>query len=588
MRLALDFRVCVVAKAALSVALLVRPAQAQPTEAGPAPSAAAPSQALPATTQPEPPRAKRATGPLKLHVETNSRPFDKAKLRAALAAELGRPVLLVEGAGDVDLQVELVSDTHATVTYKTPNNELLRHGVDLPPDHERSVQVVSWLTVNLVRDEASELLDELRARRKEEADARAAEAAAAEKAAADKAAADQAAADALVADKAAADKAVAEAARKKAEQAKKAETGAGGPNQEQPENLLRDPLRSFDVAFATPLSLLRDSKRRLLRLQLAVIYGEAGGIEGGAASPGVLRVRHDLLGAAVGTAAVLVGGNARGAIVAAGFSELDGNLEGVQLGGGAAIQRGVVARGAVISAGGAFAGDLNGALVGGGIASAKALHGVGLSGGINVIRGPSAGFLLSGGANFSSGHAGVEIAGGVNTARDLEGLAFAPVNVHRHVRGVQLGVVNVAEEVDGAAIGVLSIAKSGRVQPVLWTSIDRSVHVALKSIAGFAFTQIGAGIDLGADKFSYDGGAGLHLELSEHLFLEPGAYYSALYKTTDASGGADEHRLDYLLQAGFRVGDKLDFLVAGGVRHTIVGGSGAAVAPELRAGIAFF
>jgi hypothetical protein len=32
----------------------------------------------------------------------------------------------------------------------------------------------------------------------------------------------------------------------------------------------------------------------------------------------------------------------------------------------------------------------------------------------------------------------------------------------------------------------------------------------------------------------------------------------------------------------------VDFLGAAGIRHTIAGGSGAAVSPELRAGLAFF
>ena len=534
----------------------------------------------PATTPASPPAAKAATGPLKVSIEAHGLAFDRAKLRASLSRELGREVVLVDAVKGSDVQIELDSATRADVHYTTPSGELLRRSVELPPDGERAVQVVSWLTVNLVRDEASELLDELRARRKEEADARAA---------AEQAAADQAATEKAAADKVAADRAAAEAEKKKAESAKAAENAAGGP----PKNgenaaLLRDPLRSYDAAFATPISVVRDSKKRLLHLQLAFVFGESGGLEGAAVAPGVLRIRHDLLGVASGAAAVVVGGSARGAVMAVGFSDVGGNLEGVQLGAGVAIQHGPVARGAIVAVGGAFAGNVDGAVLGGGIASAKSLNGAGLAAGINVIRGPSQGVLIAGGVNFSADHRGVELAGGVNAARDLDGVALAPINVHRRVKGVQFGVVNVAEEVDGVAIGVLSFAKNGRVQPVLWTAIDGSAHVAVKSIAGWAFTQLGAGINLGEDSFSYDGGVGLHVRLGDHVFLEPGVHYSSSNKTADAAGDADEHQLHYLLQAGYRVGDKLDFLVAAGVRHTIVGGSGAAVGPDLRGGIAFF
>jgi hypothetical protein len=226
--------------------------------------------------------------------------------------------------------------------------------------------------------------------------------------------------------------------------------------------------------------------------------------------------------------------------------------------------------------------------LGAGFASAKAVEGAAIAGGITLTRGPSRGALLAGGANFSSDHTGVELAGGVNIARDLNGVALAPVNLHRRVKGLQLGVVNIAEEVDGAAVGVISYAKNGHLQPVLWTSTDGSAHIAIKSIAGWAFTQIGAGIDVNAESFSYDGGIGPHFKVTQNVFCEPGVHYSGSHSTKDASGAPDEHQLHYLAQFGYRVGDMVDFLGAAGLRHTVSGGSGAKLVPELRAGIAFF
>jgi hypothetical protein len=65
-------------------------------------------------------------------------------------------------------------------------------------------------------------------------------------------------------------------------------------------------------------------------------------------------------------------------------------------------------------------------------------------------------------------------------------------------------------------------------------------------------------------------------------------HYSGSVRTADASGAPNEQQLHYLLQLGLRLGDKLDLLAAAGFRHTFAGGTGAAFAPELRAGIGFF
>lgn len=524
------------------------------------------------------PASSNASGPLRVSIQTQGSELDPAKLQASLAAELGREVTLVSDAGDAAVQIK-VEGARAFVHYTTASGEELARSVELPPDRQRSLEVVSWLTVNLVRDEATELLDELRARRKEEA--RAAD----ERAAADKAAADKAVADKAVADKAAAE----EAERKKAEQAKAAANEAGGPpNPNKDDGLLRDPLKSYDFAVATPLSVLRDSARRELKLQLALLYGDSGALHGVAAGPGVFRIRHDLQGVVGSSTAVLVGGNVRGVILATGFADVAGDLEGVVAGAGAAIQRGKHARGIVMAVGGAVASDIDGAVLGAGFASARSLRGIGMAAGATFMRGPSEGALIAGGVNVTGPHRGVLLAGGLNWSGDLNGIALAPVNIQKRVHGLQFGIVNVADEVDGAAIGILSFAKNGRVQPTMWGSNDGSLHVGIKSIAGWAYTQIGAGLDIADNKFSYDGGIGMHLKLNDTFFIEPGVHYSGIHETADASGSLDEQQVHYLVQGGARVADKLDFLVGGGVRHTVDGGSGAKVAPEARFGIAFF
>jgi len=483
---------------------------------------------------------------LEIWFQSEGSSLEVEPLRAALGRELGREVRL---APDANAAVQIrIQGERAAVSYRTPGGEQLSRAVELPADSGRSLEVVTWLTVNLVRDEASELLDELRARRKAEAEARAS----AERAAAEKAAAERA-----LAEKAAAEEALRAEERKRAEQAKTAANSGAGPQTQQKDELLRDPLRSVDLAFATPLSLLRDSERRLLRLQFAFVYGASGAIQGVAVGPGVLRIRRDLQGIAGGAAAVVIGGDARGIIAAMAFATSSGRMEGV--------------------------------MVGGGFVKARSLQGIAVAGGASMFQGASRGVRVAGGANIGADLRGIAVAGVVNATHDVDGVAIAPVNVQRRVKGLSIGLVNVAQEVDGAALGVVSIAKNGRVQPLLWASSDGSLHAALKSIAGLAFTEFGAGIAPGGDHFSYDGGAGLHLKLSESFFVEPGVLYGGRSSTRDASGAPDENQLRYLVQVGLRLGRSADLLLGAGLRHTLNPAEGrAAVAPEGVAGIGFF
>ncbi len=520
-----------VALLVLSLAVAARPAAAQTAAAAHEGKAPAPA------------------GPLRVWVDAPAAPLDVERLRESLSRELGREVVLLPDAAEANVLIRLPREGRVEVRYTTPGGEQLTREVELPPDRERSLQVVSWLTVNLVRDEASELLDELRARRKAEAEARAAE----EKAAAERAAADKAAAESAAAAKARADAARAEAARKAA--------AAAAAARAKPAPLLRDPLRSFDFALATPISLLRDSPKRELTLQVALAFGDSGAIRGVGASMMALRIRRDLNGAAAAPGLLWIGADVRGAASSIGYARVEGRLDGVA--------------------------------VAGGFASANQLQGALVAGGATLVRAPSQGLLLAGGANISGDFQGLQLSGGVNVARDFQGIALAPINVQRRVRGLQIGVINVDDQVDGVAIGIITLSRDGRLQPVLWGSGDQSLHVALKSIAGYAFTQLGGGVDLNGARVSYDGGIGAHIRLPHGFFLEPGVHYSHSQSTGDppseqAAAAPDEQDLYYLVGAGLRVGEKLDMLLGAGLKHRVVGGTGDRVAPEVRAGIGFF
>ena len=113
------------------------------------------------------------------------------------------------------------------------------------------------------------------------------------------------------------------------------------------------------------------------------------------------------------------------------------------------------------------------------------------------------------------------------------------------------------------------------------------MHVGVKSIAGHAFTQFGAGIDLNDEEFSFDGGVGLHLALGRY-FLQPGVHYSHVQSTQGATTGVEHHDLHYLAQGGVRLKDRVDLFVAGGITHVLGGNGAGQLEPAFRLGAAFF
>jgi len=170
----------------------------------------------------------------------------------------------------------------------------------------------------------------------------------------------------------------------------------------------------------------------------------------------------------------------------------------------------------------------------------------------------------------------------------LRGIAFsiavAPVNVHRKLSGLQLGIINVAEKVDGVAIGILTLAGNGRLQPLLGVGSLGSAHLAMKSVAGHAFTQLGAGIGEAGDELTLDAGVGGHIRIGSY-FVEPGVHYSSSQSTKDASGPALHHDLHYLVHVGLRLNQTLDLLLGAGAQHGVLRSTVGAWKPEARAGI---
>ena len=89
--------------------------------------------------------------------------LDAEQLRAAIARELGVDVRLSSGKAEPSALLVRLSDGRATVRFQPPGGgRALERTVELPADPEPAYETVALLAGNLARDEASELLEQLR------------------------------------------------------------------------------------------------------------------------------------------------------------------------------------------------------------------------------------------------------------------------------------------------------------------------------------------------------------------------------------------------------------------------------------------
>jgi hypothetical protein len=95
-------------------------------------------------------------------IDVGSSGLDAEQLRAAIARELGVNVRLSAKDESPALRVRLGNGRRATVRFQPPGERALERTVELPADPEPAYETVALLAGNLARNEASELLAQLR------------------------------------------------------------------------------------------------------------------------------------------------------------------------------------------------------------------------------------------------------------------------------------------------------------------------------------------------------------------------------------------------------------------------------------------
>lgn len=434
---------------------------------------------------------------MRLRLEIGASQLDPAALELEIERELNRPVQIVTEA-DAPLAITLSEPGRLTLEYLNERSGWIERSIDLPANPRRAQEVIALLVGNVVRDEAAELLRSLEPAPKDEA-APPLEAAEAEPAPSP------------------------EPPRTEPPPAppERAPPETPAPRDVEQEELIRGPLR-LNASLFHPVAVRPDSQRRLLNLELGLMYSNVGAIHGFAFNLGALVIHQGLRGFAFSSWTV-VHGVSRGASTSLLLNETHG--------------------------------DFRGALLSSGVNLGETQHGAAVAAGANILRETSYGALIA----------------PVNVAKVVRGVSIGVVNIADRVDGLQLGVVNVAREVRGASIGLASIAGNGSIQPVLWLGTARpSYHVAAKFLVGYVYSELG--LAFSPDERALESGLGLHLRLFRTLYVEPGVHYTDIHLAGTVEPDY-RNELHYRLRLGLRLFDAFDVFAGGDAIQRLSGGT---------------
>ncbi len=437
--------------------------------------------------------------PLPLTLSLGDSKLGVEAIRRAIEAELKRPIVLSSAApesarnGAASLSVVVHADHTATVSFRTETGVTRTRAIGLPQDEARSAEVIALLSGNLSRDEAAELLASLAAK----ADARAA-----------------------AETTPAARPAEPEPSKPKPPPAAPApQTANSAPPQKSKTDrdgaLLTTPYPAFDLTLAPPLSLIANSRRHLINVELGLAYSDVGALNGMGFNVLILRTERDVRGFSYATLYNRTGGATNGLALSA-LVNHSGDVQGSAVAGIANFQRDL--------GGYAFAGIVN---------SSR-----------QVVGGQLAGI-----ANNAAQVSGLQLSGIVNVVDEIRGTQIGLVNIAGNVAGLQLGLVNVAKHVDGTAIGLVSVAGNGRAQAVLWASTFMPLNAAAKFTVGALYTQFGGGYQPSNHTFTYELGLGAHVPIGA-FFIEPGVHYSEQRDASRPSLHELDENIHYRVAAG--------------------------------------
>jgi uncharacterized protein YjbI with pentapeptide repeats len=542
------------------------------------------------------------------NIEAGKSGIDAELVRAAIERELDLPVGVA--SGDVEapgvLAVRVDQKRTAEVTFRTPDGRVVGRSINLPRDDTRAADTIALLAVNLVQNEAAELLAELERLRD-----------------AERARAEQ-------------------AAEPEPEPAAEAIASETPPDSVPAADTLER--RAYHLSVWHPLGLDPRSHLHSYNLELGLGYSRVGGISGFGLNLLFARNEGSLVGAQAAGIMNFTRGSSRGAVVSgvgnlthgrlqgcafAGLVNLHiaptdmhrpleltprplvtgSELDGVQMSGLWNHVSGRV-RGAQVSGfGNSTVGRLEGAqlgalnLVGRELigASFGAVNVAGSAHGIPLLAGEDSAFGVSIGARIGALNidrldlVGAQL-GLANTAGlSVTGAQVGLVNVAHTVRGVQLGLVNVTQDMKGAAVGLVNAGRSTETRALAYASLDMPLRVGVKFVTDVMFSELSVGYDPSRTREGIENPymlpmwfLGGHIALGEHVYLEPGAGYGYRVPAPDWHSGPQEHVASSRLVAGYRPTSSFGLFAGGGAVHIVSTSGQYRVLPDAMLGIEVF
>lgn len=524
-----------------------------------------------------------ANAPLVLVIEAPPEVLDPDVTRAAVEQELGLSVVAPDTPGVRGvLRIRTNAQGDFIVAYEPTDREGLVRTIRPPEDPSRAPEVVALLAGNLVRSEAEQLLEQLRAREKAQA------------------AADEAASEVPPPPGPAVPEAAQEtpepAAPKKEEAPKPAQPRAPA----QPDPGPSGTVQSFGFSFFHPLAHPKDTELHQYRWHFGFAYGHLGGLSGFSLAALVTAVDGDAEGVYLNGIGGYTGGNGRGVrlgglgnfgrgtfsgVEIAGIGNAGfGQASGAQIAGIAnftaerrqGIQVAMVANVAGVAHYGEppaqtdAANESEAALENGSDEKTplETSRGVQVAGIGNAAAGGFQGIQIAGiGNGAAGGFRGAQLAGITNLALDeLSGVQLSLVNIGMGtVRGAQIGLVNYARELDGVSIGLVPVSRNGRVQAVAWASSTLYSNLGVRFLNGPVYTLLHTGYTPeGADnRVALGAYLGGHIPIQRFsIDLDVGFDHETVF---NASTQRDEYIVRYRAALGFQVAKKVGLFAGGGV-----------------------
>lgn len=169
---------------------------------------------------------------------------------------------------------------------------------------------------------------------------------------------------------------------------------------------------------------------------------------------------------------------------------------------------------------------------------------------------------------------GVQI-GTLNFSTNLSGLQVGVVNLGVSVKGVQLGVVNVSDKIEGIPVGLVNLSRAGRIRWVTWGNNITPINTGFKMMVRNVYSILSIGVtNLEKDissSLSYGFHYGVHFPFKKYFFDLDIGYVNIdnekFFRST--AGDIDQHLLEARVMFGIDISRYFSIFAGGGIGYMV-------------------